>query len=259
MNKQIKHIFLLLFCCSTIYVGVAQNLSQTIPNLPNFDLAKYNFGFYVGVDMAHFTIKPETNFSRKTYSGNQIIDLFQSDSARVINLEGKPGPGFVVGMVSQLRISKHLDLRFIPALQFGERSIHYTIESYWKGDTTMIHARKNVISSFIDVPFHLKFKGDRIHNFRPYVFFGPTLKWDLATQLKKKENNTANLRIKLNTFDVAMDVGVGFDIYTNWFKFSTQFNMCYGFLNILHQEDNIYSKPIKSLTSKLVQLTVTFE
>lgn len=259
MNKRKKYIYLLLLFLTIMINDIySQKLSKTIPNLPNFDLAKYNFGFYLGADLAYFTITPQKDFSKVVYKGDQIIDLL-ADSARVMNMEGKPGPGFVVGMVSQLRLSKHLDLRFIPALQFGERSVHYTIESYRNGDTIMLNERKNVVSSFIDIPIHLKFKGDRMHNFRPYVFFGPTFKWDLATQLKKKDNNMNNLRIKLNAFDIALDVGVGFDIYTNWFKFSTQFNMCYGFLNVLHQEDNIYSMSIKSLTSKLVQLTVTFE
>lgn len=258
-NQSLKNIFLsLLLCVVMIKVGYAQKLSQTIPNLPNFDLAKYNFGFYLGATVAYFTITPQPNFQNVTYKGDQIIDLF-SDSARAINMEGSLGPGFVVGMVSQLRLTNHLDLRFVPGLQFGERSINYTIEAYQRGDTVMINSRKNVISTFIDIPIHLKFKGDRMHNFRPYVFIGPTFKWDLATQLKKKDSNLNNLRIKLNAFDIAMDVGVGFDIYTNWFKFSTQFNMCFGFLNILHQEDNIYSMSLKSLNTKIVQITITFE
>lgn len=239
-------------------VSYAQNLSNTVPNLPHFDLAKYNFGFYLGVNITYFTITPQDNFSQITYTGKQIIDLF-ADSARVINFEGKSGPGFTVGMVSQLRLTEHLDLRFVPGLQFGERSIQYDIMYFKNGDTLYVEKPKNSISTFIEVPLHLKFKGDRIHNFRPYVFFGPTMKFDLASQLKKKDTNMNELRIKLNSFDAAIDAGVGFDIYTNWFKFSAQFNMSYGLLNILHQEDNIYSMSIKSLTNKIMQITITFE
>ncbi|MDD4847733.1 MAG: porin family protein [Bacteroidales bacterium] len=256
-RKKLLLLFWLLLLLRMETV-LAQPMTSTVPNLPNFDLAKYNFGFYLGANITYFTVNPRNNFSNFTYSGDQILDMF-ADSARVINIEGKGGPGFVVGMVSQLRLSNHLDLRFVPGLQFGERSLNYQIESYSRGDTLMTTRRKNVISTFIDIPLHLKFKGDRIHNFRPYIYFGPSIKLDLATQIKKKDANMNELRIKLNIFDVAFDAGVGFDIYTNWFKFSTQFNMTYGIMNILHQENNIYSMSLQSLHTKIMQLTISFE
>lgn len=257
-RRKFQLLFIVLCVMLLTRVSYAQNLSKAVPNLPFFDLAKYNFGFYLGANVTYFTITPRDNFSNFTYTGKQIIDLF-ADSARVMNMEGNYGPGFSVGMVSQLRLTEHLDLRFVPGLQFGERSINYQIMYFKQGDTNYIEKNKRSISTFIEAPLHLKFKGDRIHNFRPYVFCGPTLKFDLATQLKKQETNMNELRIKLNAFDVAVDVGVGFDIYTNWFKFSTQFNMSYGLMNILYKEDNIYANSIKSLNNKIMQLTITFE
>jgi hypothetical protein len=39
-------------------------------------------------------------------------------------------PGFTVGIVSSLRMTEDLDLRFLPGMSFGERKLTYNIPVY---------------------------------------------------------------------------------------------------------------------------------
>jgi hypothetical protein len=235
----------------------AQYYSKTMPNLPNFDKARYNFGFYIGGNQMLFTVKPVQNYQYITYHGRQISDL-PADSARILGINGSSGLGFNVGLVSLLRFGQYFELRFVPGLQFGERNLKYSVLCYLNGVASEETVYKKVVSSYINVPFHLRYKAVRIHNFRPYIFMGPAFKWDLSS-LRKQDDNVQNIRLKMSKGDVTFDVGVGFDIYTNWFKFGFQIEMSYGIQNILVKQNNIYASSIEPLYSKIFQINFTFE
>ena len=234
-----------------------QYYSKTVANLPNFDRAKYNFGFYLGANQMAFIVKPNTGFQYQSYFEKQISDI-PADSARAYRAVGKPSPGFSVGLVSLVRLGKFFELRFVPGLEFGERSIDYTILTYVGGNESFMTTNKSAVSTYINAPFHLRYKAARIHNIRPYVYVGPAVKWDLSSQ-RKKHDNPNDLRLKMNKGDVAVDVGVGFDFYTNWFKFGVQLEMSYGLNDILIKQDNIYAQSLESIHSKIFQIIFTFE
>lgn len=234
-----------------------QYYSNTMPNLPNFDEAWYNFGFYVGANQMLFTVKSVGGFQYNTFYGKAISDL-DADSARLMSINGKPGLGFNVGLVSLVRMGKYFELRFVPGLQFGERMVDFTVQNYLNGAENITKINKRVISTYINVPFHFRYKAARIHNFRPYIYAGPNFKWDLSS-LRKKEDNARDIRLKMSGTDFSVDVGVGFDIYTNWFKFGIEIEMSYGIKDILVHQDNIYTSSIEKLRSKIFQINFTFE
>jgi hypothetical protein len=92
---------------------------------------------------------------------------------------------------------------------------------------------------------------------RAYVFGGIKFSFDLASQANKEDNNLKTP--KLYRSDTYGLIGAGLDFYMNWFKFGIEFNMSYGFRDILVKEDNIYTGGIESLRSKIFMLTFTFE
>ncbi|MCL2510723.1 MAG: PorT family protein [Bacteroidales bacterium] len=256
--QYIKNILLgIAFLWLGGQVAQGQFYSRTIANLPNFDMAKYNFGFYLGANQMMFTINPNTGFQYPRYYDKQISDI-AADSASVYRVVGKPSPGFSVGLVGLVRWGNYFELRFVPGLEFGERSIDYTILTYIGDREQFITTNKSVVSTYINAPFHLRYKAVRIHNIRPYIYTGPAFKWDLSSQ-RKKHDNPNDLRLKMSRGDMAIDVGVGFDFYTNWFKFGVQMEMSYGLSDILIKQDNIYAQSIESIHAKVFQIIFTFE
>ena len=235
-------------------------------NLRNADQVPYHFGFQLGVNQMFFTLKTRPGFQEKMYyntsGNNQIVNAIpdlNSDSAYLYSIESNPTYGFVIGIVGDLKLWNHFNFRFTPSLTFGERDLEYMIESYQFGQSPLIiSAKKNIQSTFVEFPFSLKFKGDRINNARPYVLVGVKYALDLASIAKKKEDSSVT-HVFIDKSDVYAHLGVGFDFYTTYFKFGTEIVMSYGFNDLLKHDQTIYTDAITGMRSKIFQVNFTFE
>lgn len=210
-------------------------------NLPRYDQKKFHFGFTLGFNSMDFRVT-------KVDPSDQISDT-------LMLLEPVPQPGFNIGIVSSMKMYKYLDLRFVPTLSFGERRLRYKLRL---GDSTIVSDVKSVESTYIDFPIFFKYKSKRLHNSRAYVTGGVRYSLDLASQ-SKKDNTNEEVQIKLKPHDLSGELGVGFDFYLTYFKFGIELKMAYGVLNLLKEENNLYSKGVERLNSKMFWLTFTFE
>jgi hypothetical protein len=231
--------------------------ARKIENLPTYDQSKYHFGFTLAVNQMHFTIQPVEGLNFLRFDANQSSEI-NADSAYIYSIENQPSFGFTVGIIANLRLGEYSDLRFLPSLSFGERTLNYRFLKYRAGVPDVIEIDKNVSSTFIELPLHLKYKSQRLNNFRAYILNGPNLRIDLASEAGKN-TDAAQIQLKLNPYDLAYEIGVGFDFYFEWFKFGTEIKMSYGLLDILKREKNIYTDGIEKLRSKIFQFSFTFE
>jgi len=186
-----------------------------------------------------FIIKPNKNFS-------------SSDSLLV--LEAEPQLGFNIGIISNLRLGNYTDLRFLPTLSFGERILEYTIKT---DSNTSELTKKKIESTYLDFPLLFKYKSKRLNNVRSYIIGGVQYSLDLASQAKKKQNNLSLVRIKSN--DIMCQIGIGFDFYTEYFKFATEIKMSYGLKDLIVRDNSILTNSIDRLNSKIFQLSFLFE
>lgn len=228
-----------------------------IPNLPKFDMAKKHFGFYLGANQMFFTIKHATGFQDVVWKGTQLGDVL-ADSAKILSIESKPIPGFTIGIVGNLRLGKYFDLRFLPGLQFGERQLAYNLQQFRRGDTIYGEVLKNIPSTNIDFPLYIRYKSERVHNFRLFVFAGIDYKIDLSSQAKN-EDETEEITVKLEQTDLNFTGGVGFEFYTVYFKMGIELSMAYGTADLLHRDQTLYTQSIEKLSSKIFQISFTFE
>jgi hypothetical protein len=209
-----------------------------------------------------FTIKTFPGYQKKMYYNNEINQSLPDqnvDSAYLFNMEATPTFGFVIGIVSNLRLGEYFDLRFTPSLTFGERNLDYTIQSYYDTpEPKMLYVTKNIQSTFVEFPLWVRFKGKRIHNVRPYVLAGGKYAIDLASNAKKKADNAAAY-VFINRKDVYALGGVGFDFYTAYFKFGTEITMSYGLFDVLKRDNTIYTDAVDRMSSKMFQISFTFE
>ncbi len=95
----------------------------------------------------------------------------------------------------------------------------------------------------------------------------PTIEMTSRKADKKGSNNSGTIggdqkHININRGDIFVDVGVGFDFYTSYFKFGIEAKMSYGLTNILSSQQesiHIYNGSLESLHNKMFQLSFTFE
>ena len=239
MKRRILIGVLLLF--SFIKMTEAQVYPK---NLPKYDRKDWHFGFTLGMNSMDFVINPvdQSNY-------NDTLMVIQPMSSQ----------GFNIGIVANRRLTTYLDLRFVPTLSFGERSIKYIIKSGPGEESTYI---KSVESTYIDFPLTIKYKSKRLpgrwNNSRVYVLGGVRYSLDLASQ-KKKKGVSDEVVIKLNPHDLMGTLGVGFDFFLPYFKLGIEFQMAYGVLNLMSKEPNIYNTNIDRMNSKMAWFTLTFE
>ena len=222
-------------------------------NRPYVDDKLFHFGFQLGINFATFQVtdlnEPITNFT------TQQPDTLH---ARVSTLL----PGFHVGFVTDLRLSRHLNLRFCPGLLFTSRTLNYK----WASGTP-VTGTPGKYGSTIDVlaipiylPLYLKWSAEREGNYRPYVIAGGGVSCNVSRDHEKP--------VLLNTMDYFCEVGFGVDLYFTWFKLCPEITYRIGFANQLSPtsgrmelspQDFFYTDGISRLTTHCVCLTFNFE
>ncbi len=259
MIRNILVVFALLL---TVVTGYGQR--EKIHNLPDYDYEPYHFGFLLGLNSMDFSMKQNyPDQGNYWYSSTQYLSKSTGSRANLKSVEPVPTTGFSIGILSNLRLTDHFDLRFIPTLSFGERKLNYYYIEFDPAtqvyDST--HLTSSIKSTFLEFPLHLKYKGNRINNARPYIFGGGKAVIDLSSDSKKKTSAPLDdlSTIALRRKDLYGEFGAGFDFYFDWFKMGVEAKMSYGIRNIFTPDNTMYTKGITRLNSKIFQLSITFE
>ncbi len=240
---------------------------KKVMNLPKYDLEPYHFGFILAANQMHYSLKLKEGFQYLIQDPALWPEPNSGDEIQLINMTPAPTPGFTIGIVGNLRLANNFDLRFIPSLSFGERHMDYVVKEFKDGNENIYNLRKSNASTFVEFPLHLKYRSKRLNNAAAYLIGGVNYRIDLASQ-KKNERDIVlpgggaitipdGIRLKRNS--VALEIGTGFDFYTNFFKFGVELKMSYGLENIIEADEYIYSSSVESLKNKIFQLSFTFE
>jgi len=265
--KAARSVIAFLVFLAIVIPFSVKSQRRVVLNMPNYDQSLFHFGFVLGVNQCFASIRPIDNLPAHVFTSEFIPEndiLPKPDSVIVQSISSSPIPGFVIGILANMRMGDHFDLRFIPSLAFGDRTINYDIITYTPipGGTLIdtLSIPKKIPSTYIIFPIEIRYKAVRYNNFRPYLMVGAQYSLDLASNAKKREEKNANEKIvKLNPSDFFLEGGVGFDFYNEWFKFGVELKMMYGFNDIIKREHNFYTDSIDRLSSKIFQLSLTFE
>lgn len=215
---------------------------EQVLNLPKYDLKAAHFGFLLAYNKIDFSIRNNAN-------------MYQFDTLYSITSKGEGG--FGLGIVSNFRLGDYLDFRFLPTLSFCQRNLYYTF--YDKRKNTTYDVKKPVESTLLEAPLLFKYKSARLNNMRAYIIGGGKYSYDLASYRRSKKDGAANDFIKLNPHVFSGQLGVGFDFYTTYFKFSPEVSYSMSFNNVKVDDNNIYHQSINKMYSKMWQVTLYFE
>ncbi|NPA44243.1 MAG: PorT family protein [Chlorobi bacterium] len=241
MNKKILIIFIILF---SAFYGFSQK--SIVQNLRLYDQKRLHFGFTVGLNTSDFYIRNSDIF----FDTTQIKEVY--------GIENKQQPGFHLGPISNLRLGKFFDLRFLINLTFTQRDLKYNLLKEDAEGNPYFEEHTMVLSStFLEFPLLLKYKSQRINNYRIYVIGGVNPKMDLAAKKKIPEDQMPMIRLEQT--DIYAEFGVGFDFYLPYFKFSPEIKMGVGLNNMLIDDNTEYTGAIKYLKSKIIMLSFHFE
>ncbi len=219
----------------------ASGQRRQVMNLPKYDRAKIHFGFVLGLNASKFRVEP-------------VGDLRIRDT--VYSIVPKGTSGLNLGIITNLKLGEHFDLRFIPALAFTQRNLEYTMV-YTDSNFSRETITKQVESTYLEFPFELKFKSTRIDNYRVYILAGWKYAIDMVSQAKVLAKDKEI--VKLKKHDYGYEIGMGFDFYMTYFKFSPEIKMYNGLPNLLVQDNRRFSSPLNGLYSKAFVISFMFE
>lgn len=213
--------------------AMAQFKKDPIINLENFDKKKLQWGYFLGFNSYDFKIDYKN-------AGPDIL------AETVI--------GFNVGLVGDVRLHEHVNLRFEPGLYYTQRNLSFP------NFTNELDALREVKSTYIHFPLLLKFSSLRTGNIRPYLLGGVSSTLNLSSNSKLKDDNLQQ-RFRVKPWTNNYELGLGVDLYFQYFKFSPSIRGVFGLGDELVR-DNDPSSPwtgnIESLKTRAVLINFTF-
>jgi hypothetical protein len=223
-------LFILLFGSS--FSGFTQNTQKI--NLPVYDDNNVHYGFLLGGHSSRYRIHYNDAFVSQAFDSLHSI------------VPGNLG-GFKLGFVVNFFLWQYLDFRILPTVGFYQNDLTYRFT-----DGTTIRELRD--PTFVEIPLLFKYKSVRRGNSRMYLLGGisPSIR-----AAGKGEDDEEKLLIK--STNISFEIGVGFDLYQELFKFSPELRYSYGLQNVLMDKKNSFSAGLRKITSHNLTLYITFE
>ena len=213
---------------------------EKIKNIENFDKKTLSWGFYLGLNSYDYQFNYERDLKEILVETNL---------------------GFSVGLVSNLRINDHLDLRFEPGLFITTRNIQYD-PSYFTGlESTDADLLREVKSTYVHFPLLLKVSTKRLNNFKPFIIGGLSMALNLSSNEENPDDNAAGqFRTKKNV--LFYELGIGIDFYNQWFKFTPSIRGVFALNDeLIRDEDpnSPWTSNIRIMKTRGIFLNFTFQ
>ncbi len=231
-----KLFYFLLFLLSLNSQAQTKGIFSKDPiiNLENFDKQRVYFGYFLGFNTYDFNVD-YLNTPSKEISVNSTT-------------------GFNVGVVADLRLQEYINLRFEPGLYYAQRNLTYS------NFTRQIDSEREIRSTFIDFPLLLKFSSKRTGNIRPYLVGGVSATLNLASNSKSVDDNYQQ-KFRLKPWTQNYQIGIGVDLYLEYFKFSPSIRGVFGLNDELIRDNNPdspWTSNIAAMKSRGIFVNFTF-
>jgi hypothetical protein len=235
-NFMRQRLFIILLACSTFF-SIYALAQREVLNMPEHDDKLYYFGITFGSNFSVYRINYAQSFTN--------TDTFKRIQPYWL-------PGFNLGLIANLRLTKFIDVRFVPSLEFSEKRLvfQYHIPTDSVSDRT-------IESIYMHLPVQLKFKSDRIKNFRFYGLLGGKFDYDLAANSRSHRQDEF---LKVQPIDAGYEIGVGFEFFNSNFIFSPEIKLSQGLVNQLYKSPGIpLSNAIQDLHSRSIIISIHLE
>jgi Outer membrane protein beta-barrel domain len=207
------------------------------PNFLDFNQKPYYFGITLGINSSNF----------KPFRSKQFL---MSDSIQTV--ESVTGPGFNLGIVTNLKMGDYFDFRFLPTLSFAERNINYD-----KANRIRDFSQRTVESVFVEMPFQVRYKSAPFHDKRVFVIAGVKYSFDVASDSRSKQAETL---VRISPSDFQFEYGAGLQFFFPFFIFSPELKVSQGIGNTLIYNPALQeSTVLEKLLSRTFTISLHFE
>ena len=157
-----------------------------------------------------------------------------------------------------MRINKYLNLRFEPGLYYSSRELKYPEFPEFTKESDQ---RREIKSTYIHLPLLIKVSAKRINNFKPFLMAGISTDFNLSSNQKNRNDNAGNI-FRVTDQNLNYELGLGFDFYLYYFKFSPSLRGIFSFQNELIPDadpTSPWTGKINNMLSRGIAIIITFE
>lgn len=212
---------------------------NVIQHKPYIDLRPMHFGILVGMNMQ---------------------DIEMESTGPIVCDADRWNTGFSVGVLADMRLSTHLNLRVSPTMHFGAKHLTFLDLGNPDAEGNPTKETQDMKNTYLAVPIDMKFSSQRWNNIRPYMVAGVSPMVNLT--------NKSQEIIQLKRTDLMIEVGMGCDLYLPFFKLIPELKFCYGLgdridkghiADIKDDFKKMYANSVRSGHTKMIVLTFYFE
>lgn len=206
-------------------------------NYRDFVSKPFFFGLTLGYNQTNYKV---------FRSGHFLV----SDSITGIN--SARGHGFIVSVISNLKIGESIDFRLMPTFSFTERKLAFDL----------INSSKSLLerkaeSVFVELPFQVRYKTNPYKDMRAFVLGGVKYSFDVSNKNRALE---AQNILKIAPTDFAIEIGGGLQFFMPFFIFSPEIKYSHGLNNILiYNGQKETSKVLDKIFSRTWTVSLHFE
>ena len=260
MNKFFIKALVLATVNIAFFANAQFNNRNRMDKLESFDEQNFSWGFYLAGNKLDYKIVLDPRYG-----------MLNNENL----VTSKSSYSFGAGLIAKLRLNEHLDLRFEPGLQFGERELRFETQSndiYYAGSLTNQpftpillteqHKVRTIKTTLIDLPFLLELHGNRWYNSRPYIAGGFNYLVNLQSNSANEDDNLQGT-FRSTTHNFAWSAEAGIQLYFNKFKLTPAIRGTF-FMNNEKVADNPTTPPYwtaatTSLQTRAIFLVLKFE
>jgi hypothetical protein len=213
--------------------------NDKVDNNPTFDKQRWSWGYFLGFN------NYDLNFDYKEYKETEALGQDFSVDRTI---------GFNVGLIGNMRINEHLDLRLEPGVAFSRINFQFR-----KNEPDSF---REINNTYVHIPLLLKFSTTRINNFKPFVVGGLSTSINLSSNENNPDDNyDGQFRMKTNAF--YYEIGFGIDLYMYYFKFTPSIRGVFGLSDEIVRDENgansVFTANIDKMSSRAIFINFTFQ
>jgi len=213
-----------------------------------------SYGFFLAGHTSYYQIKYTDGFLN---SGGSV-------APNVARISPDYKPGFALGFIGMMKFHDQVHLMLQPKIGFYEHSVDVT---YFSSTDDNSMNPDNVIppttierytseQTLVEFPLLIRYRSQRFNNTRMYFLGGGSYRF------RTKGQDEANLDdLVVDGQDFTLELGMGFEIYFNYFKFAPEIRFSHGLVDIYKPENTnpLFADAIGSVKPKTITILLNFQ
>lgn len=204
----------------------------------DIDARFLSWGYFLGFNQYDF------KFEYNEEMGDQQTDILV-----------EPQIGFNVGLIGDMKVSNHVNLRVEPGLYYTQRNLRFP---NFEDEADALRETK---STYIHVPLLLKLSTARLNNFKPFIVGGLSFSYNLSSNQDNPDDNFRG-QFRMKDFTNYFELGFGVDIYLYYFKFTPSIRGVFATSNEVvpdGEPNSPWTDNIASMSTRGVFINFTFQ